>query len=140
VTSSRLRFEGDGIAGADLPQSFDEARRHLIELARVNDGKPTENARALARDAKKRAALVDAVDVAREKTFALRAINKLDSAVVLEAETLGGVGDGDLGASGRAGYLEKKLMLLRLQSCGGGGEFTEVKEAAQLMAKLGERA
>jgi hypothetical protein len=80
----------------------------------MNDGKLTEDARALSRDAKQRAALVDAVDGAREKAFALGAVDKFDCAVVLEAEALSGVGDGDLGTVRRAGYLQEKLMLLRL--------------------------
>jgi hypothetical protein len=106
----------------------------------MDDGKLTEDARALSRDAKQRAALVDTVDGAREKAFALGAVYKFDCAVVLEAEALSGVGDGDLGAVRRAGYLQEKLMLLRLQSCTGCGSLTEMEKAAQLVAEIGEGA
>src|SRR5580692_6028919 len=106
----------------------------------MDDGKLTEDARALSRDATQRAALVDTVGVAREKAFALGAVYKFDCAVVLEAEALSGVGDGDLGSVGRAGYLEKKLMLLRLQSRVRCGRLTEVQEAAQLVTEFGESA
>src|SRR5580658_6509531 len=106
----------------------------------MDDGKLTEDARALSRDAKQGAALVHTVGGAREKAFALGAVYKFDCAVVLEAEALSGVGDGDFGAVGRAGYLEKKLMLLRLQTCLGRGELTEVQEAAQLVTEFGESA
>ena len=43
------------------------------------------------------------------------------------------------GLIGRTGYLQKKLMLLRLQaSVKCRGKFTEEEEAAQLMAEFGE--
>lgn len=128
-----------GVA-AHLFECLDEARGHLVELAGVVTGEMVEHVAAFAGYAEDGAALVVCIDGAGQQAFALGAVDELDGAVVLQAEAGGGVGDGDGRALRSACNLQQELMLLRLKAGGEGRAFTEVEEAAQLMAEVGECA
>jgi hypothetical protein len=125
---------------ADVFESLDQGWRQLVQFAGVIAGEAFEDATALAGDTEDGAALVDCVLGAGEEALTLGAIDEFDDAVVLEAEAGGGVGDGYGRRFRSACDLQKKLMLLRLESGGEGCALGEVKEAAQLEAEVGESA
>ncbi len=124
----------------DVLKRAHQAGRGLNELARVLAGKAGENATAPAGDTEDCAAAVGRIFPALEQVLALAAVHQLDGAVVLEAEAPGGVGDGDGGFIGRAGHLEKQLVLLGLEAGFDRGLLTEVEEAAQLKAEVRQGA
>ena len=122
----------------DLLERRGKARGALGEFARVVAGEAGQKLATFAGDAEDGAATVFLIDGAFEKAFALAAVDELYGAVVLEAEALSGVGDGDGGGCGRAGDLEQELMLLWMEAGGKGGVLTEVGEGAKVVAELGE--
>lgn len=77
----------------DVFERLDEAWCQFIQLACVIAGEAIENLTAFARDAKDDDSLVVGIGGAGEQTFVLGAVDELDDAVVLEAETRGGVGN-----------------------------------------------
>ncbi len=68
------------------------------------------------------------------------ALAELDNGVVAEAERLGDVGDGDVGALGSSCDLHQELMLLRFEPGGHGGLLTELQEVADGGTELSEEA
>ena len=128
-----------GVA-AYLVECLHEARSQIVELAGVVAGKAFEDLATLARDAEDGAAAIAWIGRALEQAFALGAVHQFDNAVVFELEAGSGVGDGDGGFRGCAGYLEKQLMLLGLQASEECRRFAEMKEAAKLKAEVGEGA
>lgn len=121
-------------------QRMGQARRKDGEFPCVLAREACQERLAFACQAQDGAAAICRVFFARQETFPLGAVDEFDGAVVLDAQSLGHVGDGDGRALGRAGYLEQKLMLLRLKARCQSGLLAEVQEAPQLEAELGERA
>jgi hypothetical protein len=122
----------------DVFERLDEAWSQFVQLAGMIAGEAIENLTAFARDAEDDDSLVVGIGGAGEQTFVLGAVNELDDAVVLQAETGGGVGNAYGRCFGRSGDLQEELMLLRLKSSGKGGTLGEMKKAAQLKAEIGE--
>src|ERR1700739_3160058 len=113
-------------------EHLNAAGRKSVQLACVIAGEAFEDSAAFAGDAEDCAALVFEIDGAGEQAFGLGAVYEFDDAVVFEAEARGGVGDADGRRFRCSGDLEKKLMLLRLESGGEGGALRGEKEPAGL--------
>jgi len=79
--------------------------------------KLTKNLGAFASDAQDRSTFVLDISPAFQKSFALGTVDEFYSAVVSQRQSLGGVRNRHCRILGCSSHLEKKLMLLRLQSC-----------------------
>ncbi len=84
--------------------------------------------------------MVKLVRVAPKKTLPNSAVHQFDSAVVAEQHAGGHVRDGRFRSCGNAAHTLKKLILLMRDSGLLRRELAELKEAAQLVAKLGQTA
>jgi hypothetical protein len=124
----------------DVFERLDEAWCQFIQFAGMIAGESIENLTAFARNAQDDDSLVVGIGGAGEQTFVLRTVNEFDYAVVLQAETRGGIGNAYGGCFGRSGDLQEELMLLRLKSSGKGGTLGEMKKTAQLKAEVSECA
>jgi hypothetical protein len=116
----------------------DKLRSKLAELVRVMVREGIEDEAALAGDDEQDAAAVLGVFGAAEQALGDGSIDQLDDAVVAQAKTLGGIGDGGGGCLGGRGYLEEQLMLLRVETCLGRGVLAEVEKGAEVGAELCE--
>jgi hypothetical protein len=79
-------------------------------------GQPTKNLLAFARYSQNRAPFIFGVRSSCKQAFPLRAINKFNRTVVLQSKPLGRVCDCDSRSLRSACDLQKKLMLLWLQT------------------------
>ena len=120
----------------DVLQGLDEQGRSLFQFIRVIGCQAVKEAMAFRRHFENRAPLVAGIRGARQQPFALRPIDQLNSAVVLQAKPLGRVRDGDRLAVACAGDLQEELMLLGLEAGFERDAFAEVDKAAELIAKF----
>jgi hypothetical protein len=135
--SSRPPRNGSG-SQVNLPQRFDQARCALVQFANMVKGKASENFSAFCCNAQYCPALVVVIHPPNKQPFAFAAINKFNSAVVLEAETVSRIRDCDFNVRGRAGNLQEELMLLRLKARFCCRKLAEVQEMAQFVPEVGQ--
>ncbi len=122
----------------NLPQHPLKTRPQFVQLPRVVPGQPPQKLFAPVRDMQYHAAPVVGVCFAGQESFTYRAVDKLDRAVVLQPHALGGIRDGHGHPFRRAGHLQQKLVLLRLQSYLEGCAFAEMQEPAELITKVSQ--
>ena len=118
------------------PQGPDQPWSQFVQFARVVAGEPVKNLPTFACQAEDGAALVVLVDGSLDEVFAFGAIDQLHSAVVLEAETAGSIGDRDGRAFSSTGNLEQKLVLLRLEASGDRCVFAELEKFSKFKSKF----
>ena len=123
---------------ANVAQGFHEARSHLVEFASMIIREAAQHLPSLASCAKDGAALISRVGDALEQAFVLAAIDEFNRAVVPDAETGCGIGDGHERSFRSTRYLEQQLMLLRLQTRVKRRRFAEEEEAAQFVTEVGQ--
>jgi hypothetical protein len=123
----------------DATKSTHQPRSHFVQFARVVTGESVKKLSALARETENGAALVILVDGSFDQVFALGAIDQLDGAIVLESEAACGIGNRNGRVIGSTGNLEKKLMLLWLQTSDDRCIFAELEEPSEFKSKFCQR-
>jgi hypothetical protein len=95
-----------------------------------------KNQSAFASNAQDRSPFVLSIRCSVQQSFAFGAINEFHGTVVLQPEPLGSIRDRYGRRFGSSYHLEKKLMLLRVQSCFKSRGFAKEQKAPQFKAKL----
>jgi hypothetical protein len=99
---------------------------------------PTQHLLAFRCDLQDRAAFVRGIVSSCDQTFALGPIDEFDSAVMLQPEAFGRVGNGDSLPLRGSRNLQKKLMLLWVQSRFLSRALAEMQETTELKTKFGQ--
>ena len=135
-----FRAPARGLDAADAADGPQKSRREVVEFARVVGGKLLEHRRAVRGNGEDNLAAILWVFGADEELFSDAAVDQADSAVMAQIEALGYISDGCDGARRRACDLQEQLVLLRMQARVERSLLAEVKEAAQVVAEVGQGA
>src|SRR5205085_10727640 len=144
---SRLAFGSGGrelgrnrLAGGQLADGGSQQRPEGLQSFAVIERQVAQQPLAPAGQFNQHHATVRSGRAAAYQPVALRAIDKLDRAVVLDLQPAGKFTNGGLQAGGQAFNGQQQLMLLRFEASFARGFLTEAQEVANVIAQLGERA
>ncbi len=123
---------------ADCLQSLKQPWRPLIQLPRMIPRQTAQNPIAPLRYSQDRVPLVIWICRTSQKALPLRPVDEFNRAIVLQAESLGGIRNGYGSRFRCTRHLQEKLVLLRLQSGFQGCGFAEMQESSHFKAKLSQ--
>ena len=121
-----------------MPERTHERRTQFSQFPGMTLRESLQNSFSLRGYFKYYAPAILGIGSAEQQSFFHRAIDQLNGAVVVQAQTRGGIDDADGHARRRPCHLKHQLMLLRVQPDSICRLLAELQEAAQLISKLGK--